>query len=313
MSRQPCLQPVRGCRVTGQQTRTDDQMTGDTMTDMGNHTHPNGHRGEDGAAAVATLEPLPFPRLGAVSPWPPRNGHDVPPAPGKLRRFDGDRLRRGSMWILASGVAAIAAIVSYSHIYDLGRAHGGSGVAARLLPLSVDMLILVGELMLLHEADGKGRRFVLGWVLVWSGILATLAANVTYGAQYGVVGALIWGWPAYSFILAAGGMVAVVKRGASRDDDEREADTPADTDTIPVPDIITDTQPDKTAAADTDKPQAAQKTPARTAKRPTGHDRAKATLKRNPGLSNPEVAKRLNVSEKTVQRARSELAPKDTP
>ena len=99
--------------------------------------------------------------------------------------MNGDRFRRGSMWALASGVAAIAAIVSYSHIYDLGRAHGGSGVSARLLPLSVDMLILVGELMLLHEADVKGKRFALGWVLVWSGILATLAANVTYGAQFG--------------------------------------------------------------------------------------------------------------------------------
>ncbi len=126
----------------------------------------------------------------------------------------GGRVRRGAMWALAAGVAAIAAIVSYSHIYALGRAHGGSGVAARLLPLSVDMLILVGELMLLHEADAKGQRFTLGWVLVWSGILATLAANVAYGAQFGVLGALIWGWPAYSFILAAGGMVAVVKRGA---------------------------------------------------------------------------------------------------
>lgn len=131
--------------------------------------------------------------------------------------MSGGRMRRGAMWALAAGVAAIAAIVSYSHIYDLGRAHGGTGVAARLLPLSVDMLILVGELMLLHEADAKGQRFTLGWVLVWSGILATLAANVAYGAQFGVLGALIWGWPAYSFILAAGGMVAVVKRAASFD------------------------------------------------------------------------------------------------
>jgi hypothetical protein len=129
-------------------------------------------------------------------------------------RLSGDQMRRGAMWILASGVAAIAAIVSYSHIYDLGRAHGGTGVPARLLPLSVDMLILVGELMLLHEADTKGRRFILGWALVWSGILATLAANVTFGAQFGTVGAVIWGWPAYSFILAAAGMVSVVKRSA---------------------------------------------------------------------------------------------------
>ena len=132
--------------------------------------------------------------------------------PKHSKRISGDQMRRGAMWILASGVAAIAAIVSYSHIYDLGRAHGGTGVPARLLPLSVDMLILVGELMLLHEADGKGRRFVLGWVLVWSGILATLAANVAFGAQFGIAGAVIWGWPAYSFVLAAWGMVAVVKR-----------------------------------------------------------------------------------------------------
>jgi hypothetical protein len=124
----------------------------------------------------------------------------------------GGRLQRGATWALASGVAAIAAIVSYSHIYDLGRAHGGAGVAARLLPLSVDMLILVGELMLLHEADARGRRFVLGWVLVWSGIVATMAANITYGAQFGAEGAVIWGWPAYSFILVAAGMVAMTRR-----------------------------------------------------------------------------------------------------
>ena len=138
--------------------------------------------------------------------------------------MSGDRMRRACMWLLASGVAAIAAIVSYSHIYELGRAHGGAGTAARLLPLSVDMLIVAGELMLLHEADAKGRRFVLGWVLIWSGILATLGANVTYGAQFGALGALIWGWPAYSFILAAGGMVAIVKRRAARDGTQAPAD-----------------------------------------------------------------------------------------
>jgi hypothetical protein len=38
-----------------------------------------------------------------------------------------------------------------SHIYDLGRAHGQDGSPARLLPLSVD-LILAASLVLLHEA-----------------------------------------------------------------------------------------------------------------------------------------------------------------
>jgi hypothetical protein len=132
----------------------------------------------------------------------------------------GEKLRRASAWVLASGVAAIAAIVSYSHIYDLGRAYGGSYMAARLLPLSVDLLILVGELMLLHESDARGRRFRPGWALVVSGIAATMAANVTFGAQFGAVGAVIWGWPAYSFILVAYGMVAMVKRGGQAQDDD---------------------------------------------------------------------------------------------
>ena len=96
---------------------------------------------------------------------------------------DGKFLQRGAMWVLAAGVAGIAAAVSYSHIYDLGRLHGGAGAPGRLLPFSVDMLIVVGELMLLHEADEHGNRFWLGWVLVSSGIAATMAANLAYGAN----------------------------------------------------------------------------------------------------------------------------------
>ena len=49
-------------------------------------------------------------------------------------------------------VAAFAAVVSYSHIHGLGRAHGQDGPAAGLLPLSADGLILAASLMLLHEA-----------------------------------------------------------------------------------------------------------------------------------------------------------------
>ena len=54
----------------------------------------------------------------------------------------GDRLIRASTAAVVTAVAAFAAVVSYSHIYDLGRAHGQNGTAARLLPLSVDGLIL---------------------------------------------------------------------------------------------------------------------------------------------------------------------------
>ena len=42
--------------------------------------------------------------------------------------MNGDRLIR------AATAAAFAAVVSYSHVYDLGRTPGQSGAAAQLLP-----------------------------------------------------------------------------------------------------------------------------------------------------------------------------------
>ena len=240
-------------------------------------------------------------------------------------RMSGDELRRTAMWILASGVAAIAAIVSYSHIYDLGRAHGGTGVAARLLPLSVDMLILVGELMLLHEADTKGRRFVLGWVLVWSGILATLAANVTFGAQFGVTGALIWGWPAYSFILAAAGMVSVVKRSAVTPAEaapapETAAVTAAVQEVIVPADTEADTRGPETAAASTPrKPATVTRKPARSraataapkAGVPADVDtqaQALAIIARHPAISGSELGRQLGVHPSRGRQLKQQLA-----
>jgi len=64
----------------------------------------------------------------------------------------GDRVIRFATAAVVCAVAAFAAVVSYSHIYGLGRAHGQDGTAARLLPLSVDGLILAASLVLLHEA-----------------------------------------------------------------------------------------------------------------------------------------------------------------
>ena len=55
--------------------------------------------------------------------------------------MSGDRVIRLATAAVVCAVAAFAAVVSYSHIYDLGRAHGQAGAAARLLPLSVDGLV----------------------------------------------------------------------------------------------------------------------------------------------------------------------------
>lgn len=112
----------------------------------------------------------------------------------------GDRVIRFATATVVCAVAAFAAVVSYSHMYGLGRTHGQDGTAARLLPLSVDGLILAASLVLLHEARNDRDAPRLARVMLWLGIGATIGANIAYGAGYGMLGALISAWPAVAFI-----------------------------------------------------------------------------------------------------------------
>ena len=112
----------------------------------------------------------------------------------------GDRVIRSATAAVVCAVAAFAAVVSYSHIYGLGRAHGQDGAAARLLPLSVDGLILAASLVLLHEARNGRDAPRLARFMLWLGIAATIGANIAYGVGYGLLGALNSAWPAVAFI-----------------------------------------------------------------------------------------------------------------
>jgi Protein of unknown function (DUF2637) len=112
----------------------------------------------------------------------------------------GDRVIRFATAAVVCAVAAFAAVVSYSHIYGLGRVHGQDGTAARLLPLSVDGLILAASLVLLHEARNDRDAPALARFMLWLGISATIGANIAYGTGYGLLGALISAWPAVAFI-----------------------------------------------------------------------------------------------------------------
>lgn len=114
--------------------------------------------------------------------------------------MSGDRVIRLATAAVVCAVAAFAAVVSYSHIYGPGRAHGQDGPAARLLPLSVDGLILAASLVLLHEARNDRDAPRLARLMLWLGIGATVGANIAFGAGYGLLGALISAWPAVAFI-----------------------------------------------------------------------------------------------------------------
>lgn len=111
---------------------------------------------------------------------------------------------RWAVFAVVATVAVFSFIVSYSHIYDLGRAHAQSGTAARLLPLTVDLLIVAASLVLFIQAGvkQKGLAFWMPRLVLYAAIGATVAANVAYGLPYGWLSAVISGWPGAAFVAA---------------------------------------------------------------------------------------------------------------
>ena len=101
-----------------------------------------------------------------------------------------DRGIRWSTALAVLGVAAVAAVASYEHAYDLVQAHGESGWTARMVPLTVDGLIYASSMVMLDSARRKAPVPPLARWLLGLGIAATLAANVAHGLGRGL--SLLW-------------------------------------------------------------------------------------------------------------------------
>jgi hypothetical protein len=111
-----------------------------------------------------------------------------------------DRAIRVSTAVAVLGVAGIAAYVSYWHAFEVVRAHGETGITARLEPATIDGLVYSSSMVVLYAA--RHRLLVPGlarWLLAL-GIVATLAANVAHGWSHGPVGAAVAAWPAASLV-----------------------------------------------------------------------------------------------------------------
>lgn len=130
-----------------------------------------------------------------------------PGAPGDRA----DRAIRALTSAVVLAVATFAAVVSYSHVYDLGRLHGQAGTAGRLLPLSVDGLIVAASLVLLHEARNGRPAPALARLMLGLGVAATVGANIAYGMPYGPAGALVSAWPAVAFTGTAEMLMMLVR------------------------------------------------------------------------------------------------------
>lgn len=109
---------------------------------------------------------------------------------------------RWSRWITIAAVlmlAAIAAVVSYSHMYELALRHGEPEWRAALFPLSVDGMIVGASMTLLSDARHGRKGGLLPWTLLIIGSAASLAANVAV-ADPTMWSRIIHAWPSFALI-----------------------------------------------------------------------------------------------------------------
>ncbi len=96
-------------------------------------------------------------------------------------------------------LAGIAAVVSYSHMYELALRHGEPPWRAALFPLSVDGMIVGASMTLLSDARHGRKGGLLPWGLLIIGSAASLAANVAV-ADPTMWSRIIHAWPSFALI-----------------------------------------------------------------------------------------------------------------
>ena len=148
---------------------------------------------------------------GPTAAPPPARPRHLGTGPGRRaqRAADGyrtnatssiDRAIRLSAARAVLAVAGIAAYVSYWHAYAVVRAHGESGITARLEAATIDGLVYASSMCVLYAARHRVPVPSLARWLLGLGIAATLTANMAQGWSHGPVGAVVAAWPAVSLV-----------------------------------------------------------------------------------------------------------------
>src|SRR5215472_834192 len=124
-----------------------------------------------------------------------------------------DRLIRITTALAVATVAAVAAVISYRHAYELVSTHGETGLTARLVPFTVDGLIIAASMLIL-DANRRGRPVpaLAHWCL-GAGIVATICANLAHGLGHGLIGALVSAWPALALACSFELLMLLIRTG----------------------------------------------------------------------------------------------------
>jgi hypothetical protein len=122
-------------------------------------------------------------------------------APGSYRATSANATDRAICLSTAAAVlavAGIAAYVSYWHAYAVIREYGGTGITARVEPVTIDGLVYASSMVILYAARHRVPVPALARWLLGLGIAATLTANMAQGWSHGPIGAVVAAWPAAS-------------------------------------------------------------------------------------------------------------------
>ena len=171
-------------------------------------------------AAAKQAEPAEAGRGGLSADDHPPVG-DYPPAP---LTSGIDRAIRLSTAAAVLAVAGIAAYVSYWHAYAVVRAHGETGITARLEPATIDGLVYASSMVVLYAARHRVPVPSLARWLLALGIAATLTANMAQGWSHGPVGAVVAAWQAVSLVGSYELLVWLIRTSGAADRGPSPAD-----------------------------------------------------------------------------------------
>ena len=130
------------------------------------------------------------------------------------------RIRRTTIAGVAL-LALIAAVVSFRHMHELCLRHGEDRLAAVLIPLAVDGLIVVASMSILLAYRYGSRGSLLAWSLLVVGSLASLGANVAV-AEPSLIGRIIAAWPSLALIGSYELLMSQIRRCPGRQAEVRD-------------------------------------------------------------------------------------------
>ncbi|WP_242911535.1 DUF2637 domain-containing protein [Actinomadura terrae] len=220
------------------------------------------------------------------------------------------------------GIAAVAAVVSYRHAYDVVMDHGEPKGTAVLVPLCVDGLVYAAGMVHLDSARRGQTAGLLAWAALGLGIGATIAVNVLHGLAAGPVGAVVAAWPAVTLVLVVELLMGMIRQSRDASDDATPTATPDgaedDAPHTAVSAMAGDAA-DDAAGEDAAAPRAIAAPKPRTTRAtrratPTATDRtadALAVLATAPDISGAELGRRLGLSPRQGQRLLGEIRAAD--